>query len=245
MNQAQTNEQEKKLAKMDSYKVMGLKDVSNIQKALINNSGGKGLAASDLPRITFPTGGATTWTITDNLTATETTMDELTVIPIHWKVTRTLWPAEFSRTAQALCHSDEGQRGIGEPGVICEHCEHNEFGSKGRGKACREGRDVFILFPDSILPSVLQIPPGSINPFNDFLMNLAIEGISYFEAVVSFKLVAEKNRDGIKYSKLHPMLVQRLPDVQADAVRKFRDGFIGALSNSGIMKNEAPEDISF
>ena len=234
------NKEQQAIVKAESFKVMGLQNVSNIQKALINNSGGKGLAASDLPRITFPTGGATTWTITDNLTGEETSLSELNIIPIHWTVTRTLWPTEFSRTAQALCHSDDGQRGIGEPGVICGHCEYNEFGSKGRGKACREGRDVFILFPESIIPSVLQIPPGSINSFTDFLMNLAIEGISYFEAVVSFKLVTDKNRDGIKYSKLHPVLVQRLPNEQANAVSKFRDGFIGALSNPVVTNNEVP-----
>ena len=238
MQQEQTKDQEA-MVKAEAFKVMGLQNVSNIQRALIDNSGGKGLAASDLPRITFPTGGATTWTITDNLTGEETSLSELTGIVIHWTITRTLWPAEFSRTAQVLCHSDDGQRGIGEPGVFCGHCEYNEFGSKGRGKACREGRDVFILFPESIIPSVLQIPPGSINSFTDFLMNLAIEGISYFEAVVSFKLVAEKNRDGIKYSKLHPMLVQRLEKGPAEAISKFRDGFIGALSKTVAINNDS------
>jgi len=178
-----------------------------------------------------PTGGGTLWSIADPLTGQDIQVPEIIAVIEYYTITRALWPDEFSgKIRQPACYSKDGQRGIGDPGVNCYHCEFNRFGSKGKGKACKEARDVYLLFGNSVMPVVLQVPPTSIKPFHDFLISLGTKGIKHYEALCSFKLVVDKNAEGIKYSKLSMSLVQPLNEKQKVNVWRHRESFITALS---------------
>ena len=89
----------------------------------------------------------------------------------------TLWPegSEYDEDTKPLCSSVDGKTGIGEPGGACATCPMNAYGSArdgGRGKACKNMRDIYLLRSGEYLPLQLSLPPTSLRPFNDF-MNLA------------------------------------------------------------------------
>ena len=69
------------------------------------------------------------------------------------------------------CSSVDGNNGIGTPGGLCALCPMNAWGSseKGRGKACKDLRQLYLLRNGDFLPTNLSLPPTSLKPFNDFM----------------------------------------------------------------------------
>ena len=70
-----------------------------------------------------------------------------------------------------VCSSLDGKTGIGLPGGACSACEMNRFGSaaKGRGKACKNMRVIYLLRSGDYMPLQINLPPTSIRGFNDFI----------------------------------------------------------------------------
>lgn len=84
----------------------------------------------------------------------------------------TLWAegSENDDDALPLCQSQDGVKGTGDPGGACAACVFNAWGSgkDGRGKACKNSRALYILRSGEFIPILLNLPPTSIRPFNDF-----------------------------------------------------------------------------
>lgn len=81
---------------------------------------------------------------------------------------------EYNDNAVPLCSSVNGKIGIGTPGGICEDCDFNQYGTdvNGKGKACKNMRNLYILRSGEYMPVLLSLPPTSLRPFSDF-MNMA------------------------------------------------------------------------
>ena len=77
---------------------------------------------------------------------------------------------EFSDNAAPLCSSIDGNVGIGTPGGLCETCVYNRYGSdvNGKGKACKNMRNLYILRDGEFMPILLSLPPTSLRPFREF-----------------------------------------------------------------------------
>ena len=97
------------------------------------------------------------------------------------------------------CSSLDGVTGIGIPGGDCATCPFNQFGSarnantedgqNSQGKACREYRHMFTVLPHSLMPFIVQIPPGSIRSgFRSYMKDLAKEGYKYHEVETLFRI---------------------------------------------------------
>ena len=71
-------------------------NTEGVGDALKENLGGAGLTSFDLDRVSFPTGGNTTWNLTDSLTGEEMQEKEIIGILIHQQSTRAYWPGDFS-----------------------------------------------------------------------------------------------------------------------------------------------------
>jgi len=83
------------------------------------------------------------------------------------------WPEgnEYDENTPPLCSSVDGKIGHGAPGGACAICELNRYGTdpKGKGKACKNMRILYLLRDGEYMPIQLSLPPTSIRPFSDFM----------------------------------------------------------------------------
>ena len=150
-------------------------DIVNHFEVISENLGGERLTTRDLDRVTIPAGGATQWEV-ETAEGTEYT-PELKAIIIHIARPRTYYKDRLEEVGRTVptCFSPDGETGYGDPGGDCFTCELAKFGSSddGRSTACKEYRNLFVLFPDSVLPTVVQVPVTSISSLRDYLKKLS------------------------------------------------------------------------
>ncbi len=108
----------------------------------------------------------------------EIMVSALDVIIIAVRPTRAYWQTAYQRGQSGSppdCASDTGQWGSGNPGGECAYCPLNQFGSdpRGRGKACREYRELFVMDQEDIFPKLLRVPRTSLVPVTGYLFALA------------------------------------------------------------------------
>ena len=83
------------------------------------------------------------------------------------------WPeaedGENDENAPPQCQALEGKLGRGSPGGLCASCGYNRFGTRGKGKACKNMHMVYLLRSGEFMPLQISLPPTSIKPFNEFV----------------------------------------------------------------------------
>ena len=97
------------------------------------------------------------------------------------------------------CYSPDGNTGWGDRFGSgdgddhgphdCATCPLNQWGSatpregqtESRGKACREGVDLYLLRRGGVLPMVLGIPPTSLRPLRRYMLGLANTETLFYE----------------------------------------------------------------
>lgn len=83
------------------------------------------------------------------------------------------WPEteddEGNENTPPQCQSLDGKFGHGSPGGLCASCGYNKFGTRGRGKACKNMHMIYLLCDGQIIPFLLLLPPTSIRFFNEFV----------------------------------------------------------------------------
>lgn len=84
----------------------------------------------------------------------------------------------------------------------CTMCPLNQFGSDGRGKACKNMKRVHVLINGSLLPYRLTLPPSSLRAFDDYVTIMTGRKIPLQLMTTIFALTNSKNQDGIDYSEL-------------------------------------------
>lgn len=133
-----------------------------------------GLQMMSFQRVKIPAGGQLQFEIPtedpDNPDYTRT----LEGVILYNHSAYTLWPegSEYDEDTKPLCSSVDGKTGIGEPGGACATCPMNAYGSArdgGRGKACKNMRDIYLLRSGEYMPLLISLPPTSIKPFKEFL----------------------------------------------------------------------------
>lgn len=83
------------------------------------------------------------------------------------------WPetegGEDDENAPLQCQALDGKLGHGSPGGLCASCGYNKFGTRGKGKACKNMHMVYLLRSGEFMPLQITLPPTSIKPFNEFV----------------------------------------------------------------------------
>lgn len=134
--------------------------------------------------------------------------------------------SEFSDNEPPLCSSVDGKKGIGEPGGLCATCALNAFGSgsKGRGKACKNMRILYLLRSGEYMPLQLSLPPTSLNPFNEF-MNRAFMARqrASFGSLVEIGL--KKMNNGNEYSVATFRRLRDFSGEELAQIRAYANGF--------------------
>lgn len=92
---------------------------------------------------------------------------------LHHHASNAYWPegSEYDDDALPLCSSVDGLAGAGSPGILCSSCPMNQFGSgkEGRGKACKNMRQLYLLRSGEYMPLQVTLPPTSLSPFREFM----------------------------------------------------------------------------
>ena len=119
------------------------------------------------------------------------------------------------------CQSNDAMVGVGDPGGFCADCPFAEYGSavKGKGQACKQIKQLFILRQGTSLPVKLNVPPSSLKNIRRYLINLSANGVSFYGGATQFSLTKVKNADGIDYSEIVVKLAKRF---DADTVAELR-----------------------
>lgn len=204
----------KELTTKDQYAIMN--PDTNVVEVINMNLGGEALSISDLDHIKTPVGGSLVWNL-PTLDGDEN-VKEFNAIIVHSQLQRTYWASEFSGGGTPPdCFSNDATIGIGTPGGKCSDCPMNEFGTSksGRGKACSTKRIMFLVRPQSMLPTILRVPVGSLKNSRKYLAGLASENLRVYSVVTRIGLEKDKNKDQIEFSKITFALVSAVDDITA------------------------------
>lgn len=223
-------------------KYLVLQGDSDIVEIVQENLGSEGVSAYDLDRVKIPAGGATAFEVPT--LEGEESVKEIEGIIIFWKTARAYWPEKFNgENNPPQCSSVDGEVGQGNPGGYCSKCPLAQFGSadNGKGQACKQMRQLFIVRENDILPLVLTLPPTSIKPAKQYFMRLASKGIKYTHAVTRITLEKAKSGDGITYSKAAFALVKQLEPTICEKIDAFTESIRPMLETVAIENGEAPD----
>jgi hypothetical protein len=192
-----------------------------VQDILKANLGGQELSPFDLPKVKIPGAGGTTWEIPglDGDKPSKT----LEGIVIHFKLIRSYWPGEFKGSEPPACSSTDNHVGVGDPGGLCETCPFSQFGSDktGRGQACKQLEQWFLLPENALLPLVLALPPKSLGPARKYRLNLTNAMLQLNQVVTSLTLAKDTNPDGQEYAYAVPALGHRLDADEAQRAAAY------------------------
>ncbi len=139
------------------------------------------------------------------------------------------WPegAEYDENVTPLCSSVDGKVGHGAPGGVCAACALNQYGSdpKGKGKACKNMRNLYILQSGGYMPILLSLPPTSLRPYSDFITTaFAARRRPIYAGVVQIGLKRADNGSNV-YSVATFRLLQRFEGDELLQIKQYADGF--------------------
>lgn len=156
------------------------------------------------------------------------------------------WPEgnEYDEDTKPLCSSLDGKTGIGDPGGACETCPMNQYGSAtdgGRGKACKNMRQLYLLRSGEYMPLLISLPPTSLKPFKEFLNRaFVLRRRATYGSIVQLGLKRENN-GGNDYSVATFRLVRDFQGEELAQIRAYAVNFkeqIKALNIQRALINE-------
>jgi hypothetical protein len=197
----------------EQYSLMTI-DPADLTEVIRENLGGE-LSRLDLETVRVPTAGGVTWTISD-LERGDISEKTLRGIVAYQTVARGDWTETFDSSGGGTpptCYSNDGKKGLGNPGGDCAKCPLNQWGSDRRGsngKAWREMRLISMLRENTALPMVVVMPPTSVRPAREYFTKLGMRPLPYFGVMTEVGLEQERSHAGIRYSRATFKIVERL-----------------------------------
>lgn len=220
-----------------------------IQELIAENIGSDALTPNDLDRVKVPSGGGSVWEVpsVDGIEATKV----IEGVIIYRATRRAYWQAKYEGGGeQPDCFSDNGITGLGEPGGECAKCPFNEFGSgtdaKGNAndsKACKEIRQLFVLPSDSLIPIVVNVPPGSLANVKSYFLRLLRAQLKSTDVVTHIGLELAESKAGIKFSRVTLAAGARLEPEAAVRLQAYAASLEPAIKASvRVERSEIEED---
>jgi len=201
-------------------------DLSTIHTAISTNIGAGGLSEFDLPRIKIPAGGGLQWAVpTLEGETMESTIEGVIVLARDTRAYYSQPIGESGGNQPPDCFSSDGATGVGKPGGACMTCPLAQYGSApgGRGQACKQIKQVFMLRGSLLLPEVISLPPTSLKAAKQYLLKLTSQGIPYYSVVTRVGLERTKNAQGIAYSRAAFAFVRRLTQDEIKKAQEYHE----------------------
>ena len=211
----------------NEYAVIKAGGAVAVQELIAENMGTESIEMNDLIRVKVPAGGGTIWSMPT--IDGEVDIKQIDGIIIYQTLKRAYWQEEYNGSNDPPnCFSDNCLNGTGEPGGDCPSCPLAQFGSgkNGKSQACGMRRIMFILTANSLLPTVISLPAGSLKTSKSYMLALTGAQKKVNEVVTRFTLEKDKNADNIVFSKVNFAKVDDVSDVvqikaYSDAIRPF------------------------
>lgn len=186
-----------------------------------------GLGALSFDRVKVPSGGGIAFELPGEDENNPESSPSITGIILDHHPVNAYWAEKYSGgNAQPDCSSYDGKKGVlRETGEVmdCASCPYNQFGSDGRGKACKNVHRLYILRENNPVPIILALPPTSLKSFRDYIgKKVLLKGLRCYQAVTKITLKKEVNADNVQYSRAVFTLVDALGADQQDAVEAMR-----------------------
>ena len=193
------------------------KPIQQIQEIVKEAVSGSGMTVFSLDRIKVPSAESSVWSVPTLMG--NKPQEFIDAVILHMVKSRSYWPDPIGvgPAVPPSCTSSDSIMGIGTPGGPCRKCPLAEFGTavKGNGKpakgqACRQGRMMFILRPQDVIPLLLTIPPGSLKETDKFFMRFTQQDLSPKLVVMRFALKQTQNSEGTKYNQVEITMLRPL-----------------------------------
>jgi len=183
-----------------------------------------GLGGPSFEYIKMPSGGGLAFEV-PSLDAENPDMEkDITGVIVDHHPINAYWAEKFAGgNEKPDCQSMDGKQGTDADGFSydCATCVHNQYGSEGNGKACRNMHRLYMLRSGEMLPMILTLPPTSLRSIKDYIQNIFIKrGLRPVEALTKISLKRDSNNDGIAYSKATFSLLDAL---EGDSVTMLKD----------------------
>jgi hypothetical protein len=192
------------------------------------NLGTGALTEFDLPRVKIPQG----FTGKFQVPSLEGDGDAkiITGVIVHHRDVRAWWPVEDAQgNKPPQCSSSNGVVGScadpeeNGPGGDCSKCRFAVFGTgkEGRGQACKQTKQLFLIRGDNLLPEVLALPPTSLKAAKQYLLLLASQRVPYYACVTELTLEKATNPQNKEYGKVAFRFVRRIEEAEANVAMKL------------------------
>lgn len=220
--------------------------LEELKDIIESNQGTGGLSLSDCSHIKVPGAGAVKWNI--KTASGEDSVQQLDGVILGFRAVRSYWSTSLgeiggSREPDCRCddYSDPFRAvGVGSPGGSCRSCRFSRFDDDGTPPACKQQKLLFFLMANDWLPSIVNIPPGSLASCRDYFRLLTKERIPCHAAITRLTLERTKNPSGIVYAKVAFALAGRLSAEETRQSKEFGKMF-AALSAAAAQPEESPE----
>lgn len=197
------------------------------------------------PRVKIPGGGSLQFEIPSDDPENPDYTKYIEGVILYNHDTCAYWPegSEYDDNVTPLCSSVDGKTGYGALGGVCATCALNQYGSveKGKGKACKNMRNLYILRSGEHMPMLLSLPPTSLRPYSDFITAaFATRRRPIYSGVVQIGLKRVDNGSNT-YSVATFRLVQRFEGNDLLQIKQYADGFreqIKAMNQQRAMEAE-------
>lgn len=227
---------------------------ADLMEVIRENLGGETISEFDLDRVKMPSGGGRTWSV-PTLDGEEDKREVEGVI-VYYRDARSYWSTPFEGGSEPPdCSSPDAQFAQGDPGVsvptdphgrlICAQCPHSQFGSAegdSNAQACRLGRLLFLLTPETLLPLVVALPPTSVQFAKRYFLRLASRAVPYSGVVTKIGLDKTKSGGGIEYSIATFSMGARLEGEQLERIRAYAAELRPAFERTTLDRDEVAGD---
>lgn len=179
---------------------------------------------------------------------------ELVGVIVHQHQVNAYWDKDRATGSDEsnapLCSSHDGHTGynrISRTYCSCKTCENNRYGSaaNGRGKACKNMRQLYFLMGGRMMPVIIQLPPTSIKAFNTYTGSwISKAGIPPFAHITKITLKKETNKEGQDYSTVLFSHVRNLTQAElthAWEVKAICEARAAAAQENMVAASAAPD----
>lgn len=166
----------------------------------------EGLGSIPFEKVKIPSGGGLAFELPGENEEDIITSPELKGVILYHHPINAYWAEKFDgNNEKPNCSSFDGKQGIvRETGEIreCSKCPFNEFGSDGKGKACKNLHRCYILQEANPVPVILTLPPTSLRYIRDYIgRRILLKGLRSYDVITKITLKKEKSEAGITYSR--------------------------------------------
>lgn len=187
-----------------------------------------GLGTIPFDKVRIPSGGGLAFEIPGEDEDNPETAQELVGVILDHHPINAYWREKYSGgNEQPDCSSYDGKTGVdAETGEMhdCSSCPHNQFGSDGAGKACKNIHRCYLLREGNPVPIVISLPPTSLKYMRDYIgKKILMNGLRCWDAVTKITLKKEKSTDNITYSRAVFTMVGTLNEAQRAETKKMAE----------------------